>query len=89
MAGIVFPLDAPVYQMNEAARLLGLPDKTLRRWIDGDRRFGRIIEPLIRPLTTGDTDVTWGEFVEAGLLAQYRVRRLPLQKLRPLIGRST
>lgn len=82
----VFPLDAPVYQMNEAARLLGLPDKTLRRWIDGDRRFDRIIEPLIRPTATGDTDVTWGEFVEAGLLAQYRVRRLPLEKLRPLIA---
>ena len=86
MAGNVFPLDAPVYQMNEAARLLGLPDKTLRRWIDGDRRFDRVVEPLIRPLTTGDTDVTWGEFVEAGLLAQYRVRRLPLEKLRPLIA---
>ena len=86
MASNVFPLDAPVYQMNEAARLLGLPDKTLRRWIDGDRRFDRIIEPLIRPIPTGDTDVTWGEFVEAGLLAQYRVRRLPLERLRPLIA---
>ena len=39
MAGESFPLDAPVYQMNEAARLLELPDKTLRRWIDGGRRF--------------------------------------------------
>ena len=86
MAGKLFPLDAPVYQMNEAARLLELPDKTLRRWIDGDRRFDKVIEPLIRPTSTGSTDVTWGEFVEAGLLAQYRVRRLPLDKLRPLIS---
>ncbi len=38
-------LHRPVYQMNEAARLLGVPDKTLRRWIDGDRRFERVIEP--------------------------------------------
>ena len=54
LAGHAFPLDRPVYQMNEAARLLGLPDKTLRRWIDGDRRFDRTIEPLIRllPLAT-------------------------------------
>lgn len=86
MAGHAFPLDRSVYQMNEAARLLGLPDKTLRRWIDGDRRFDRTIEPLIRPEHTGDTNVTWGEFVEAGLLAEYRVRRLPMEKLRPLIA---
>ena len=86
MARKAFPLGDPVYQMNEAARLLGLPDKTLRRWIDGDRRFDKAIEPLIRPTSTGSTDVTWGEFVEAGLLAQYRVRRLPLEKLRPLIS---
>ncbi len=79
-------LDKPVYQMNEAARLLQLPDKTLRRWIDGDRRFDNVIEPLIRPKTTGSTDVTWGEFVEAGLLREYRVRRLPIERLRPLIA---
>ncbi len=81
-----FPLDASIYQMNEAARFLALPEKTLRRWIDGDRRFGRRIEPLIRPASTGVTDVTWGEFIEAGLLAEYRNRRLPLTKLRPLIA---
>jgi len=86
MARHAFPLDRSVYQMNEAARLLGLPDKTLRRWIDGDRRFGRTTEPLIRREHTGDTNVTWGEFVEAGLLAEYRVRRLPMEKLRPLIA---
>jgi uncharacterized protein (DUF433 family) len=80
------PLEKPVYQMNEAARLLRLPDKTLRRWIDGDRRFEKVIEPLIRPETTGSTDVTWGEFVEAGLLREYRVRRLPIERLRPLIA---
>jgi uncharacterized protein (DUF433 family) len=78
------PLDRPIYQMNEAARLLGIPDKTLRRWIDGDRRFDTIIEPLIRPEHTGCTDVTWGEFVEAGLLSQYRHRVLPIERLRPL-----
>ena len=79
-------LDKPVYQMNEAARLLQLPDKTLRRWIDGDRRFDKVIEPLIRPETTGSAEVTWGEFVEAGLLREYRVRRLPIERLRPLIA---
>ena len=71
--------------MNEAARLLGIPDKTLRRWLDGDRRFERVIEPLIRAERTGETDVTWGEFVEAGFLCVCRKRRLPIERLRPLI----
>ena len=78
-------LHRPVYQMNEAARLLGVPDKTLRRWIDGDRRFERVIEPLIRRERTGETQVTWGEFVEAGFLAECRDKRLPIERLRPLI----
>jgi len=80
------PLDRPTYQMNEASRLLGLPDKTLRRWIDGDRRFDTTIEPLIRPESTGSTEVTWGEFVEAFFLCQYRYRSLPMERLRPLIA---
>lgn len=78
-------LDHPAYQMNEAARLLGIPDKTLRRWLDGDRRFERVMEPLIRPERTGETDVTWGEFVEAGFLCVCRNKRLPIERLRPLI----
>ncbi len=71
--------------MNEAARLLDIPDKTLRRWLDGDRRFERVIEPLIRLERTGETDVTWGEFVEAGFLGECRHKRLPIERLRPLI----
>jgi uncharacterized protein (DUF433 family) len=78
-------LDKPMYQVNEAARLLGLPDKTLRRWLDGDRRFDRIIEPLIREAPTGSWDLTWGEFVEAGFLSGFRYTQLPMERLRPLI----
>lgn len=77
-------LDRPIYQVNEAARLLGLPDKTLRRWLDGDRRFDHVIQPLIRDVPTGSWDVTWGEFVEAGFLSGYRYKQLPLESLRPL-----
>jgi uncharacterized protein (DUF433 family) len=78
-------LDEVVYQVNEAARFLRLPDKTLRRWLDGDWRHGEFTEPLIRPTATGSTDLTWGEFVEAGFLTQYRVRKLPIERLRPLL----
>lgn len=80
------PLDRPIYQMNEAARLLDLPDKTLRRWLDGDRRFDKTMAPLIRPEPTGSTDVTWGEFVEAGFLREFRYKQLPIERLRPLIA---
>lgn len=72
--------------MNEAACLLRLPDKTLRRWIDGDRQFHKVIDPLIRPESTGSTDVTWGEFIEAGLLREFRHQSLPIEQLRPLIA---
>jgi uncharacterized protein (DUF433 family) len=79
-------LNEVVYQVNEAARLLHLPDKTLRRWLDGDWRHGEFTEPLIREAATGSTDVTWGEFVEAGFLREYRVRSLPIARLRPLLS---
>lgn len=78
-------LDKTVFQVNEAARLLGLPDKTLRRWLDGDRRFDVRIEPLIRDVPTESWELTWGEFVEAGFLSCYRYRELPMERLRPLI----
>lgn len=86
LQGTSVPLDRPTYQMNEAARLLDLPDKTLRRWLDGDRRFDKVIEPLIRSEPSGSTDVTWGEFVEAGFLREYRNKKLPMERLRPLIA---
>lgn len=79
-------MDQVMYGANEAARLLRLPDKTLRRWLDGDRRHGEFTPPLIRPEPTGVWDMTWGEFVEAGFLKEYRVRRLPIERLRPLLS---
>lgn len=79
-------LGHPVYQVNEAARLLRLPDKTLRRWLDGDWKHGEYTPPLLRAAETGSWDVAWGEFIGAGLLAQYRDPKLPpLDRLRPLI----
>ena len=76
-------LDREVYGMTEAARLLGLRSpSTLRAWIDGYKTY----PPVIRLERTGSDIVTWGEFVEAGYLAEYRNRhRIPLQRLRPAI----
>jgi uncharacterized protein (DUF433 family) len=85
-AGDVTLLDRPVYGMSQAARLLGLRTDGLRRWIDGYERRGKIYPPVVRDRTTGVDTVTWGEFVEAGYLREYRAKQVSLQYLRPVIG---
>lgn len=56
----------------EAAHLLRVPQSTLHWWLDGATISGRRYPPVIRVEPTGSREVTWGEFVEAGLLRQYR-----------------
>jgi uncharacterized protein (DUF433 family) len=86
--GQVAVLDRELYSIAEAARLLRIPSAKLRRWLDGYERGGRTYPPVIRQRPTGSDMVTWGEFVEAGLLTEYRmVRGVSLQKLRPVIER--
>ncbi|MGI9001100.1 MAG: DUF433 domain-containing protein [Pseudonocardia sp.] len=79
-------LDRPVYGMSQAARLLGLRTDSLRRWIDGYERAGVTYSPVIREERSGDDIITWGEFVEAGYLREYRAKRVSLQYLRPVIS---
>lgn len=79
-------LDRPVYGMSQAARLLGLRTDGLRRWIDGYERGNTTYAPVIRERSTGVDAVTWGEFIEAGYLREYRAKRVTLQYLRPVIG---
>lgn len=79
-------LDRPVYGMSQAARLLGLRTDGLRRWIDGYERQGKTYAPVIRERSTGIDTVTWGEFIEAGYLREYRAKQVTLQYLRPVIG---
>ena len=80
-------LDRPLYSYSEASRLLGLPSQTLRRWLDGVTVRGATYPPVIRAEATGVDWVTWGEFVEAGLLRGYRQNNVSLQKIRPFIQR--
>jgi uncharacterized protein (DUF433 family) len=74
-------LERPLYALPEAARLLRVPTSTLRWWLEGRGDY----PPVLRAEPTGSTDVNWGEFVEAGLLREYRDRKVPLQRLRPVI----
>ena len=75
-------LDRETYSVAEAARLLRVSSATLRWWLEGREQY----PPVLRPEPTGSGNVTWGEFVEASFLREYRKRR-SLQRLRPVIAR--
>lgn len=78
-------LEREVYSMGEAARLLGVTTQRLRGWVDGYNRGRTEYGPVIRPERTGNEAVTWGEFVEAGYLREYRVRGVSLQRMRRVV----
>jgi uncharacterized protein (DUF433 family) len=81
----VWLLDRRIYVMSDVDRYLGLPGGTARRWIAGYRRGDRSYPPVIRESRSDDETVSWGEFVETRLLAGYRSRGVPLQRLRPAV----
>lgn len=78
-------LNRRIYAMSDVDRYLALPAGTARRWIDGYRRGGRAYPPVIREDPSNDETVSWGEFVETRLLAEYRARGVSLQRLRPAV----
>lgn len=65
-------LERETYSEADAADLLGVPSRTLHRWIEGDEHRGKFHPPVLRPEPTGSRALTWGEFIEAALLCQYR-----------------
>lgn len=85
MADVVDLLERPVYGLAQVDRLLGLPSGTSRRWIDGYDRGGKSYPPVVREQRTGADIVTWGEFVETRLLAEYRDEGVPLLRMRPAV----
>lgn len=87
--GDVALLHREMFGLREAARLLRVPESTLRWWLEGAERPSKRYPPVIRPEPTGSTAVTWGEFVEAGLLRQYRrVLKVKLSTLRAFIDEA-
>jgi uncharacterized protein (DUF433 family) len=67
-------LEREMYSEQEAARLLNVAPSTLHYWLEGKQgRKDKVYKPVIRPEPKGkDAAVTWAEFVEAGLLREYR-----------------
>lgn len=80
-------LNRPIYSYSDVDRLVGMHAGTARRWLEGYERGGRFYDPVLRPQPTGSDAVTWGEMVEARLLAEFRSRDVPVQRLRPAIVR--
>jgi hypothetical protein len=78
-------LGRELYPVGEAARLLRIPPSTLRWWLEGRAVRGKQYPPVIQEEATGSGLVTWGEFVEAGYLKEYRSRSVPLPELRRFI----
>jgi Protein of unknown function (DUF433). len=79
-------LERDLYSEAEAARLLRVPPSTLHYWLEGDHRRGKQYMPIIRVEPRGTRTVTWAEFVEAGLLREYRrTHRIPMPELRAFI----
>ena len=86
VSNVVSLLDRPVYRWAEADRLLRVNRGTVQRWVDGYRRRGVSYPPVVREAPTGSPWVTWGEFVEARLLSEFRTE-IPMVRLRPLVDR--
>lgn len=80
-------LDRAIYSYSDVDRLVGLHSGTALRWMEGYVRDGKYYEPVLREEQTGSDSVTWGEMVEARLLAEFRRRRVPVQRLRPAVVR--
>jgi uncharacterized protein (DUF433 family) len=79
-------LDREMFSEAEAARLLRVAQSTLHYWLEGGERRGRTYRPVIRVEAQGARSVTWAEFIEAGLLRQYRrERKVPMAELRSFI----
>jgi len=80
-------LDREMYSEAAAARLLSVPQRTLNYWLEGGERHGRTYRPVIRLTPRGShAPVTWAEFIEAGLLREYRrAHGVPMGELRYFI----
>jgi uncharacterized protein (DUF433 family) len=79
-------LDTEIYTISQASSLLEVAASTLQWWLEGGVRADKRYKPVLRVEPTGSTMLTWGEFVEAGYLREYR-RELgvSLQQLRKFI----
>jgi uncharacterized protein (DUF433 family) len=78
----------PTYIYPQVDKLLGLSGGTAKRWINGYVRNGRPYDPIVRPEPLPTAWVTWGEFLETRLMANYRdIDEVPVQHIRRAVTR--
>ncbi len=83
---IVDVLQREMFSETEAARLLRIAPSTLHYWLEGGVRRGKRYKPVIRLEPRESRAVTWAEFIEAGLLREYRREHgVPMAELRAFI----
>lgn len=82
---VVNLLDRQIYTFSQVDRILALRGGTSRRWINGYTRRGHFYQPVVREEPSDQTVVTWGEFVETRLLAEYREAGVRLFSLRDTV----
>lgn len=94
MGDVVTPvqlLDRPIFEIAEAARVLGL-GSTLYWWLHGRQTHDRSYLPALRSRVNRDREVTWGEFIEAAMLKDLRrnhkVKLDSVRTIRFSIGRE-
>jgi uncharacterized protein (DUF433 family) len=87
MAETINLLERDVYGLGQVDRLLGLKGGTARRWIEGYTRGQKTYPPVVREQPTGQELVSWGEFVETRLLAEFRDAGVSIVRLRPAVER--
>jgi uncharacterized protein (DUF433 family) len=79
-------LEREMFTEAAAARFLQMSQSTLHYWLDGGVRRGKQYRPVVRIEATRSRTVTWAEFVESGLLRQYRsTHNVPMPELRATI----
>lgn len=79
-------LHRELYTLARAGELLNVAPTTLEWWLEGKVTADHSYAPVLRPERTGSKMVTWGEFVEAGYVREYRrTHKVPLSHLRSFI----
>ncbi|MFN0284038.1 MAG: helix-turn-helix domain-containing protein [Kineosporiaceae bacterium] len=86
---------APLYSVAEAARYLGVPDSTMRRWVRGSRdgqagQLPVIGEPVLTSVparTPRGPVIPFVGLAEGLVLAAMRHSGVPLQRIRPALTR--
>jgi uncharacterized protein (DUF433 family) len=79
-------LDREMFTEAAAARFLQMAPSSLHYWLEGGERRGKTYPPVVRAEPTGNRTVTWAEFIELGLLRQYRSKhQVPMRQMRATI----